>query len=615
MHKSHLILCGGARPSSRKKEWREADAVELRIRRDSSSVNLRIADITRRLTTNIPDIELDLLDIAAYVYTADQATTRGGLKEINYKNWYRNFRFEIAVRQPDFWSSSEVGEELSRTLNDLSGDTFEFVFSLLREPPPIDDYFDFGAATAVHVDEVMLFSGGLDSFGGAVSEIFDCGRKVALVSHRPNSKIDARQRALVADIVSKMSDRSAAPVHVPVLVNKAKDLGSDYTQRTRSFLYATLAAIVARLFGLNRIRFYENGVTSLNLPISPQVVSTRATRTTHPLVLAGFRRLYSRVFETQFQVENPFFWKTKTEILLGLKKGGYSRLCAFTSSCAHIWEQTRIHPHCGRCSQCLDRKLVALAAGYDDDEDPSEMYKLDVLRGAREGADRLLAESYFETVNKIERITTAMGFCAEYPEVGRALNHLEGSADGMGQAIFDLYRRHAQQVCGAIDAAGRKAISELRRRELPPTCLLSIVFGGARKLGQVEGEKQKPKAAELEVEELQATDTSTDDGGRQVKADRTSSLTVDDATFSIRWGTLPPLEIGNKKEFHLLKSLASSPGRYLPFADLAQQLGGDVMDEITHVKSRLIKILKEKGYGALADRIKTQKGHYGLFLS
>ena len=123
------------------------------------------------------------------MYSADQATTRGGLKEINYSAWYRNFRFEIAVRCPDFWASPEVCEELSRTLNELSGDTFEFVFSRLYNPPPIDDYFDFGADTGVQVDEVMLFSGGLDSFGGAVEEIFTRGRKVALVSHRPNGKL------------------------------------------------------------------------------------------------------------------------------------------------------------------------------------------------------------------------------------------------------------------------------------------------------------------------------------------------------------------------------------------------------------------------------------------
>src|SRR5207245_709593 len=97
-----------------------------------------------------------------------------------------------------------------------------------------------------------------------------------------------------------------------VWVNKAKELNKEYTQRTRSFLFASIAAIVARLFGLKRIRFFENGVTSLNLPITPHVVSTRASRTTHPKPLAGMRSLLSRVFSNAFGIDNPFFWHTKT---------------------------------------------------------------------------------------------------------------------------------------------------------------------------------------------------------------------------------------------------------------------------------------------------------------
>jgi hypothetical protein len=241
------------------------------------------------------------------------------------------------------------------------------------------------------------------------------------------------------------------------------------------------------------------------------------------MVLAGFRRLFSQVFESQFRVDNPFFWKTKADVLTDLKKGGYSRLCAFTSSCAHTWEQTKIHPHCGRCSQCVDRRLVALAAGYDDDEDPPEMYKLDVLRGAREKTDRLLAESYVEMVNKIDSITTATQFCVEYPEVGRALNHLDGTADDVSQAIYNLYRRHAQQVCGAIDAAGRAAISELRRQELPPTCLLSIAFAGLRKLTEsVPDEKQEATVAEEVTGQTQAVAVSSDGDGRGMGRERAS---------------------------------------------------------------------------------------------
>jgi hypothetical protein len=84
-----------------------------------------------------------------------------------------------------------------------------------------------------------------------------------------------------------------APLHVNVRVNKDKDLGKEYTQRTRSFLFAALGFTVARMVGTSNLRFYENGVVSLNLPVCAQVIGGRATRTTHPRVLVEMAELFS----------------------------------------------------------------------------------------------------------------------------------------------------------------------------------------------------------------------------------------------------------------------------------------------------------------------------------
>lgn len=600
MANEHLILCGSARLTSRKPVWRKAKPVRLDLNRQTGNINLRISDITEKLTANLRDVELDLLDIAAYVYCADQATTRGGTTSIDYGlAWYRDFRFEVPVRCPEFWSSPEVSGDLCRCLNDLSGDNFEFVFSPITSAPPLPTYFEYGQEAMTPVDSVMLFSGGLDSFGGAVREALGQNRKVVLVSHRPVTKIAKRQRELVADIAKNVSERRLAPIHVPVLVNKAKELNREYTQRTRSFLYACVASVVARLFGLKSIRFYENGVTSLNLPISPQVVSTRATRTTHPRVLAGFASLFSRVYEDGFGVENPFFWMTKAEILRVIKSEGYSRLCAFTSSCAHTWEMTRMHTHCGECTQCVERRLVALAAGLGDDEDPPEMYRTDVLRGERDAEGRILVESFAEVLNRIEKIDTPTAFSVEFPELARVINHIQGRADNAAQAIFELYRRHSREVLGALDAAGQAAIPEMRKGELPKTCLLSIVFSGARQIKDALPDAAPPSKP--------APSGAADDANGQPELNKSA--------FSLRWKGRKPLEIGNRKEFHLLDALLTGANRYLAHTDLAQKLGGDELDQIGHVKSRLTKLLKDNGYADLAKGIRTQKGHYGLFLA
>jgi len=586
----HLILCGGARLSTKNQAWQAAKTVELRINEDPGRINCKISDITERLMSNLRDMELDLLEIAAYVYGADQATTRGGTVRIDYgEAWYRNFRFEIPVRRKDFWSSAEVQDDLSRTLHDLSGDNFDFAYSPHSKPSEMPSYFEWGKDETTGVNEVFLFSGGLDSLGGAVQEILCLKQKAVLISHRANPKIDARQKRLVTALGSCVGDRRLSPAHVPVWVNKAKELNKEYTQRTRSFLFASIAAIVARLFGLNRIKFFENGITSMNLPISPQVLSTRASRTTHPKPLSGMCSLFSRVFPGGFGIENPFFWKTKTQILKEVKEAGYSHLCAGTVSCAHTWEMTTAHPHCGRCSQCLERRLVALAAGFDEKEDPSKLYKADVFQGTLEGLDRILFESYVEVINRIQRIDNAVKFCVEFPETSRAINFIGGQADANAEAIFKLHKRHADEVGGALDSQGRAAFPRLRRSELPANCLLTIAAAGLRR---VPGTSGGPSADQKE-----------------------GQLVVDESTFKITWQGRGPLEIGNRKEFHLLAQLLTSRGKFIPHTDLAERLGGDQLDKVTHVKSRLVKLLKEGGFEDLADLIKSQKGYYGLFIS
>ena len=140
--------------------------------------------------------------------------------------------------------------------------------------------------------------------------------------------------------------------------NKDKALGKEYTQRTRSFLYASLAFAVARAYGLERLRFYENGVVSLNLPISEQVIGARATRTTHPQVLNGFAKLFGQIIGSQFAVENPFLWLTKGEVVDVIGDAGCADLIKHSASCTHTLDQTRLHTHCGRCSQCISRRFA-----------------------------------------------------------------------------------------------------------------------------------------------------------------------------------------------------------------------------------------------------------------
>ena len=320
----------------------------------------------------------------------------------------------------------------------------------------------------------MLFSGGLDSLGGAVHELVTGKRSIALVSHRSSAKIDAKQQQLVRDLAARSPRK---PLHVPVWVNKDKALGREYTQRSRSFLFAALGAVVARLFDLWRIRFYENGVVSINLPISAQVVGGRATRTTHPRVLNGFAEIFSAVFEKPFAVENPFRWKTKAEVVEVIRAGGCGDLVKHSVSCTHVWDMTTLHTHCGTCSQCIDRRFATLAAGCTDKEDPPEMYAVDLLRGERPPGDsRTMLESYISTAKRVRTMSDS-AFFASFGEAHRVIRHVRGmSADGAAAELLNLYRRHAAAVFKVITDAMAMHAPEIASGSVPSSCLLILAL-------------------------------------------------------------------------------------------------------------------------------------------
>jgi hypothetical protein len=470
-----VILCGGLRATGKAQD---KTTVPLSLWGNDSNVTLKVGDISQRMVADIAPVLIDLLEIATYVYCADQATTRGGGSSREYgAKWRRQFQFHIPVREPDLWSSKSVRSALCDTLGFLSDDEYEFTFKKLVKPPPANQYLDFGGdvATSFQADEVILFSGGLDSLGGAIQEAITDNRSIALVSHRSSPKIDSRQRALIGDLEKHCTSKQ--PFHVPIWINKEKALGKEYTQRTRSFLYASLGVVVARIFDLWRIRFYENGVVSINLPISPQVVGGRATRTTHPQVLNGFSAIFSAILQKPFAVENPFRWKTKAEVVKSIREAGCGELIKHTVSCTHVWEMTKLKTHCGTCSQCIDRRFGTLAAGCPDSEDPEDMYEVDLLRGERPPGDsRTMLESYVAMAKRLRGMSDT-AFFSEFGELHRVTRHIDGmSTDDAATHILALYKRHAAEVGDVITKGIQDHAQGISDGKVPSSSLLILAL-------------------------------------------------------------------------------------------------------------------------------------------
>jgi 7-cyano-7-deazaguanine synthase in queuosine biosynthesis len=384
-----------------------------------------------------------------------------------------NFQFVVPVRDPDHWSRSEVVERLCSTVGFLSDDKYRLEFQKIIDPPPSQAYLPFDeAAEASFTPRVIIpFSGGLDSLAGAIEEASAGNGRAVLVSHRASTKLLDHQKRLFQKLSSRFAKKL---LHVPLMVTTQEHLPvKDYNQRSRSFLYAALACAVGHTLGVNHVRFFENGTVSINLPVSEQVVGSRATRTTHPRAIRDFSEFFGAALESEIDISNPYLWHTKRDVIQAIVEQDCGDLINDSISCTRVHEMTKLHTHCGRCSQCIDRRFGILAANAEA-HDSADQYACELLTSPREDKlDRTMGESYTRTAVRVSGMNDVAFFSQFGGNVATLLDSLPAmGADKVGQAVYDLYHRHAANVTHVLAKAVAQRSADLVGQRLPASCIL-----------------------------------------------------------------------------------------------------------------------------------------------
>ncbi len=478
------VLCDGA-------SHLEAPADALRVGIGEGpwhQVSVDIEGLEDRMSGTLPDALRDLIRLATFTLAADCATSRGTVAAVdNGLTWRRDFRFVVPVSDPDRWNQASLRLALANTLGFLSDERFRFEFvpladgkrgGQIRFSPPGDGRT---FASWKDVDDVLLFSGGMDSFSGAVDACLGARTKPLLVSHRSSGKMKAVQRRLVDALRGRTG--GPAPWYLGIDVHRhGRELHHEESQRTRSFLFAAIAGAVSWLAGHNRIRFHENGIIALNLPIAAQLQGARGTRTVHPRVLDGFARILALVADQAFVVDNPYQWMTRGDVATRIQDAGVRELLRHTRSCAAIRASTKMHPACGVCSQCIDRQFAVRARGLRDD-DPEEMYAVRAFADPMEvDRDVQLALGYVgtakvfaglsgraELVNRFGEILDAS------PELARQWSITE---DEVLDRVVDLHRRQGQMVRGVMDSELAARSGPVFSGDIHPHSLLARCIEG-----------------------------------------------------------------------------------------------------------------------------------------
>ncbi|WP_163520556.1 Qat anti-phage system QueC-like protein QatC [Klebsiella michiganensis] len=317
------------------------------------------------------DMSVDLALLAATVTAADTRISR----RLNAQDfWTREIALHIPVADPVLWGNQ--AELLSKLLNFLTGDRWSLHF---RERPEVEGGLIKGSTKprTLNPTSVCLFSGGLDSFIGAI-DLLSQGLTPLFVSHHWDSVTAKYQRNCSALLKARYSQAFG---HVRAHVGFKRttflqETGED-TLRGRSFLFFSLAALAADSVGERMIiNVPENGLISLNVPLDPLRVGALSTRTTHPFYMARFNELLTNL-GINAVLHNSYAFKTKGEMALECRDQQFIRQHASNTMSCSSPQSRRYDPdpaerapkHCGRCVPCLIRR-ASLHAAFRLDETP-----------------------------------------------------------------------------------------------------------------------------------------------------------------------------------------------------------------------------------------------------
>lgn len=399
----------------------------------------------RHLKLKPSEIAMDLLIIASTAFAADTRVRRYATAQ---DSWTRQFKLLLPVSNVSLWDNHKP--LLISILQFLTGDFWDFEFRERVEsaaeisPIPVRT----GTGLSYETDTVCLFSGGLDSFIGAF-DLLRAGIRPLLVGHSKSKDVAQFRNIAYESIKQKFPFLTPSLVRAGVKVDKIEHLTDrEDTERGRSFLFLVLGIVTASSLEIRngsrkKVIIPENGLISINLPLTPLRLGSYSTRTTHPYFLKMMQELVDNL-NFQIDLRNPYEHKTKGEML---RDCGDTQFVASvnTMSCsrpatrnAHI--EGLGERHCGRCVPCIIRRSALKKAGITDDNStlPADRkYRLDILsetlRASHNSGENVMAFKYF--INKLDK----------QPSYLTAAIRITGPLNDVNSSL-DMYKRGLEEV-------------------------------------------------------------------------------------------------------------------------------------------------------------------------
>lgn len=310
---------------------------------------------------------LDLLYISMAIYFADRRIVRAS----TFDGWTRSFKIFMPVLNVKKWKSQK--SHLEKMISYLSGDIWHFEFRKRNlndlEKKVIEKTGKWYLQNKFDPDEFCMLSGGLDSFIGAI-DLLSKNKNIAFVGLYGGGKgVKPYQ-----DKVNKLlQDKFSISKDYFFNFNATPIKGLENTTRTRSFLFFTHAIVLASCLGKQTSLYIpENGLISLNIPLTNTRLGSSSTRTTHPYYMKMLQNLLNSL-DIEVTLKNPYQFKTKGEMLIECAEADFvKQKYSMTMSCSHPdqvrYEKNPQTLHCGKCLPCSIRRASILKAYGVDSE-------------------------------------------------------------------------------------------------------------------------------------------------------------------------------------------------------------------------------------------------------
>ncbi len=560
---SRNIYCEGYMP--KKTQANEFD-LELSFSNPDGRCNNILIDFKQLAQTVIDkdNLAFDLIRISVYVYIADCLTERGGLNDAYDEYWNVDLNFHIPVLDVDFWNNEEVKNLLSEALGFAVGHKYNFHFYEWdgHQRQLFMDLFDTYTQD-LDIDCISMFSGGLDSLYSSMLLIEE-GRKPLLLSHQSTTKLVKKRNDLKEEL-EKSYNTNLVKWELPVKKKNGNSL--EFTQRSRSFVYACLGVSFAKCLKLKDVYLSDNGIVSFNLRSTEQNIGTLNTRSTNPKLIYFVNQLAKKLWQENAPVvENKLIYLTKADVVKGIKELGKEDLIPLTHSCVSTFGLTNSQPLCGVCSQCVDRRFAMEYAEISKSNEPDIHYKVDIFNESLTNQiDRKIgkthSENYYRKAKIIDK-ATEMEFFDYFNELWDFIPPDEDEETFLANAMT-LHKRFSEQVYDVIGKFGK----EFTRGKFPENSLIDMIYKDSHNSFNINDYKPLKQK-------------------RLVVDQKHKYCTVDKIDFKL-----------TAKELFFMQRLAEAKGDFVPYKKLVSELTNHLDLAKTRklqIENKFKKFCKEK---------------------